>query len=123
MPRPKRFRNICFPPNFLFFKPIDINADEEIFLSVEEYEAIRLKDLEQKPQIECAKSMGISQPTFHRIISSARQKIADAIVNGKAIKISGGKYRISTPQGLHGKRQRFGRRKRGMCLQFDDICK
>jgi predicted DNA-binding protein (UPF0251 family) len=67
---------------------------EEIVLPVEEYEAVRLKDLEGLEQEECAKKMNISQPTFHRLVLSARKRIADAIINGKAIKIEGGNFKI-----------------------------
>lgn len=63
-----------------------INLEESI-LAKDEFEAIRLKDLLNLEQTECAEKMNISQPTFHRLIVSARRKIADAIVNGKAIKI------------------------------------
>jgi len=66
---------------------------EEIILHVDEFEAVRLKDLEGLEQEECAKKMKISQPTFHRLILSARKKIADAIINGKAIKIEGGNFK------------------------------
>ena len=68
---------------------------KEVVLTVDGFEAIRLKDLECLEQEECARKMNISQPTFHRLISSARKIIADAIVNGKAIKIEGGSYNIA----------------------------
>jgi len=67
---------------------------EESVLTVDEFEAVRLKDLEGMEQEKCAKKMDISQPTFHRLVLSARKKIADAIVYGKAIKIVGGVYRM-----------------------------
>ena len=65
---------------------------ESVGLSVDEFEAIRLKDLEGLEQTAAADSMRISQPTFHRIIEAARKKVADALVNGKAIRIEGGEY-------------------------------
>jgi predicted DNA-binding protein (UPF0251 family) len=65
---------------------------ESVRLSVDEFEAIRLKDLEGLEQTAAADSMRISQPTFHRIIEAARKKVADALVNGKAIRIEGGEY-------------------------------
>ena len=68
---------------------------EESVLTVDEFEAVRLKDLDGLEQEEAAKNMNISQPTFHRLILSARKKIADAIVNGKAIKIHGGMYKMT----------------------------
>jgi predicted DNA-binding protein (UPF0251 family) len=89
MPRPRRFRQIGNIPDITYFKPagIPINKLEESSISIIELEAIRLKDnlgLEQKI---CAEKMKISQPTFHRLILEARKKIADALINGKAIKI------------------------------------
>ena len=65
---------------------------ESVGLSVDEFEAIRLKDLEGLEQTAAADSMRISQPTFHRVIEAARKKVADALVNGKAIRIEGGDY-------------------------------
>jgi predicted DNA-binding protein (UPF0251 family) len=65
---------------------------KSVSLTVDEFEAVRLKDLEEFEQTVAAESMGISQPTFHRIIESARKKVADALVNGKAIRIQGGDY-------------------------------
>jgi predicted DNA-binding protein (UPF0251 family) len=65
---------------------------ESICLSMDEFEAIRLKDLEGLEQTAAADSMRISQPTFHRVIEAARKKVADALVNGKAIRIEGGEY-------------------------------
>ena len=96
MPRPRRRRRVRFWPDVTFFKPMGVKKSylEESILTVDEFEAIRLKDLEDLDQQEAAKKMNISQPTFHRLITSARKKIADAIVKGKAIKIEGGVYRM-----------------------------
>lgn len=69
---------------------------ESVGLSVDEFEAIRLKDLEGLEQTAAADSMRISQPTFHRVIEAARKKVADALVNGKAIRIEGGEYTSDT---------------------------
>lgn len=65
---------------------------ECVELSVDEFEAIRLKDLQGLEQTAAADSMHVSQPTFHRIIEAARKKVADALVNGKAMRIEGGDY-------------------------------
>jgi len=70
-----------------------------VALTVDEYEAVRLKDYEEAEQKEAADKMGISQPTFQRILVDAHQKIAKAIVEGKAIKIEGGEYEMVTPRG------------------------
>ncbi|MFP4005736.1 MAG: DUF134 domain-containing protein [Candidatus Hadarchaeia archaeon] len=93
MPRRRRRRRVGSQPDFEYFRPgRGSKPNSEVFLMVEEFEAIRLNDLEGKSQKEAAKEMGISQPTFHRTLVSAREKIADALVNGKAIKIKGGNY-------------------------------
>ena len=94
MPRPRRRRRVRFHPDITFFRPMGIEESnlEESILTVDEFEAVRLKDLEGLDQEKSAKKMNISQPTFHRLITSARKKIADAIVKGKAIKIEGGVY-------------------------------
>ena len=96
MPRPRRCRWVHKRPNTTYFKPagISIRELEETILTIEEYEAIRLKDLENLDQEIAAKKMNISQPTFHRLITTARKKIADAIINSKAIKIQGGNFKL-----------------------------
>jgi len=90
-------RRVAFVPGVTFFKPagIPLRDLEEIQLTVEEAEAIRLKDLEGLEQEECAEKMNISRPTFQRVLYSARQKIADALLNGKAIRIEGGNFEVS----------------------------
>ena len=97
MPRPRRCRRVRFEPNVGHFKPVGIQRKhlDEVILTVDEHEAVRLKDLEGLDQTEAAKKMNISQPTFHRLLLVGRKKIADALVNGKAIRIEGGNYRIS----------------------------
>ncbi|MBU0667610.1 DUF134 domain-containing protein [Patescibacteria group bacterium] len=95
MPRPRRIRFVGCMPHAVYFKPAGIKMRQlnEVVLSIEEFEAIRLKDFENLSQEESAKKMGISQPTFHRLILTARKKAADAIINGKALKIEGGNYK------------------------------
>ncbi|MBU0585946.1 DUF134 domain-containing protein [Candidatus Micrarchaeota archaeon] len=89
MPRPRCFRRICGRPNATYFKPAGIRMAslEEVILNPDEFEAVRLKDMENMDQIKAAEQMRISQPTFHRLLGSARRKIAEAIVDGKAIRI------------------------------------
>ena len=94
MSRPCKRRRVGCRPGSSYFKPAGIrkiDLDESV-LSVDEFEAVRLKDYLGLEQIECAEKMEVSQPTFHRLVFSARKKISDAIVNGKAIKIEGGNY-------------------------------
>jgi predicted DNA-binding protein (UPF0251 family) len=83
-------------PGVDYFKPraIPLMDLKEVDLTIEEFEAIRLRDLKGFEQVKVAKQMKISQPTLHRLLQSAHKKIADALVNGKAIKIHGGNYSI-----------------------------
>ncbi len=92
MPRPMKCRKIDFSPTTLFFKPagIPLRELEIITLTLDELEAVRLADFQCLYQEEAAQKMNISRQTFGNIISSARSKIADALINGKAIKIEGG---------------------------------
>jgi predicted DNA-binding protein (UPF0251 family) len=89
MVRPKRERCISHMLGVTYFKPrgVPLSELEEIILEADELEAIRLNDLEGLDQEEAAKKMNISQPTFHRIVVSARKKISEAIIKGKAIRI------------------------------------
>jgi predicted DNA-binding protein (UPF0251 family) len=81
-----------------YFKPagIPLRALDEVRLSVEEAEAIRLKDLIGLEQEEGAERMSISRPTFQRVLYSARQKMADALLSGKAIRIEGGSFEMAS---------------------------
>jgi predicted DNA-binding protein (UPF0251 family) len=94
MSRPVKLRYVAQLPNMGLFRPrgIPTNALQSVRLSVEEIESIRLKDLEGLEQEECAQKMRISRPTFHRVLESARKKLADALINGKAIQIEGGNF-------------------------------
>ena len=71
---------------------------EEVQLTLEETEAIRLKDIEGLDQAGCAERMNISRPTVQRIIESARRKISDALLNGKSIRIEGGNVEMLPQQ-------------------------
>lgn len=97
MARPLKCRRVAFMPGITFFKPAGtpLRALEEVQLTVEEAEALRLKDLEGLEQQKGAEKMNISRPTFQRVLASARQKTADALLNGKAIRIEGGNFEIS----------------------------
>ena len=96
--RPIKWRCVAFSPEITYFKPVGVPLQvlENVYLSVEEAEAIRLKDLEGLEQTECAERMKISRPTFHRILNSARHTLADALLNGKAIRIEGGNFEMAT---------------------------
>jgi len=89
MPRPRLYRRVRFNPNITYFKPqgVPMRSLEMIELTSEEIEALRLKNIKNLDQIECAKQMNTSQSTFQRILTSAYAKITNALVNAKAIKI------------------------------------
>jgi len=91
MPRPCKRRRVRGKPNSSYFKPAGVRmvALRESVLDISEFEAIRLIDFEEIPQGEAARKMMISQPTLSRVLRSGRKKIADAIINGKAIRIGG----------------------------------
>jgi len=97
VPRPHKCRQIGFVPDVTYFKPqgIPMRFLEEVSLSFEEIEAVRLKDMEGLEQEQAAVRMQISRPTFQRILASARNKIATAILTGRAIRIEGGHYKVS----------------------------
>jgi len=94
MPRPVKCRRVSFFPEARYFKPagVPIRDLETVCLTVEELEAIRLKDLEGLEQEQGAEKMNVSRPTFQRILTSARQKVADALFNGKGLRIEGGNF-------------------------------
>ena len=97
MGRRQLWRKVSSLPLVNYFKPAGIRMAElsEVQLLVEEAEAIRLKDLEGLEQEDCAQKMNISRSTFSRLLDSARQKIADALLNGKAIRIEGGNFEMA----------------------------
>ena len=97
MPRPPKWRRVGFVPEVTYFKPagVPLASLSEVCVSVEEAEAIRLRDVECLEQEECAKRMQISRPTFHRVLGSARRKLADALLHGKAIRIEGGNFAMA----------------------------
>jgi len=92
MVRPRLCRRIKFNPEVNYFKPqgIPVRCLEVVQMSLEEMEALRLKNLEGLEQTQAAQKMNTSQSTFARILASAHQKIADALINGKAIGIEQG---------------------------------
>ncbi|MFX0107039.1 MAG: DUF134 domain-containing protein [Candidatus Hodarchaeota archaeon] len=96
MPRRKHFRRVSGKPTISVFKPAGIPAVEldEVFLTVDEFEAVRLADLQGVNQREASVEMHISQPTFNRTLASGRRKIANAIVGGKVLRIEGGEYML-----------------------------
>ncbi|MFH1150790.1 MAG: DUF134 domain-containing protein [Actinomycetota bacterium] len=94
MPRPRKPRCVRGEPAYGFFKPrgIPLKELEVVKLSVEELEALRLADIEELYHEDAALYMEVSRPTFHRILKGAHHKVAQALVEGKALGIEGGDY-------------------------------
>jgi uncharacterized protein len=89
MARPKKTRCVKCTPNAVYFKPrgVPLTSLEEVTLGPDEFEAINLADHQGLYHEEAATKMDVSRPTFGRILASARRKIADALVQGKALQI------------------------------------
>ena len=97
MVRPKCCRQVGAIPYKTCFQPERVTSSpcpEDIFLNLDEYESLRLADLEGLYQEQAASRMNVSRPTFGRIVEAARRKVADAIVNGKTLRIEGGPVSI-----------------------------
>jgi len=94
--KPRKIRDVSFPPKVVFFKPhgIPLREIEIVNLTIDEYEAIRLADYEDLKHYDAAKKMNISRPTFTRLLESAHTKISHSIVEGKAIRIEGGDFKF-----------------------------
>lgn len=89
MTRARVPRCIRFKPSVYYFKPrgIPLRSLEEIELKADELEALKLYEVDELDQTTAAKKMQISQPTFARLLDKAQKKLANAIINGKAVKI------------------------------------
>lgn len=105
MARPRKRRKVCCLPKCKLFGPLkgDIGQDKIVTMTVDEYETIRLIDLEGMIQEECAKRMNVARTTVQRIYNEARKKIAQSLVNGKLLRIEGGDYKLCS-----GNRQKYG---------------
>ncbi len=119
MPRPRKCRMVSAPPRAAFFKPqgIPLRDLSEVVLPVEGLEALRLSDLENLDQETAAQRMGVSRPTFSRVLAEARGAVSRALVAGAALRIEGGDYQVAGPGGCgcgRGRGGGGGRRRRGM---------
>lgn len=108
MPRNKKRRFISREPENQIFAPLGSLSKEEVLLNLEGFEAIRLSDYENLDQETASKVMGVSRQTYGRILKEAREIVAEALVTGKQIKISGGNYQLRGSRG-NGRRFRGGR--------------
>ncbi len=106
MARPIKWRKVCRLPESNKFGPLGSTLDNKdcINMKVDEYETIRLIDLEGLTQEECADQMNIARTTVQGIYMRARKKLAESLVNGKTLIIEGGKYQLCSGHG-----QRCGR--------------
>jgi predicted DNA-binding protein (UPF0251 family) len=115
MARPVTARRIPGELEERFFKPqaVPMHELETVHLTLDGLEALRLADLEGLYQEEAARRMGVSRATFARVLAAARQVVADALVNGKAVEIRGGPVNRQAgrnwPCPVHGGRRRRGR--------------
>ena len=97
--RPQKYRIVRYDPQINQFSPRGKpGRPDEVTLSMDGFEAIRLSDCLGQSQTEAAQSMRVSQQTFSRILKKARKLVAEAIVKGKIIKIQGGYYAVSIRQ-------------------------
>lgn len=96
MPRPRKWRRVCCLPESNKFGPLNAQIDEGHFviMTVDEYETIRLIDLQGFTQEKCAKQMNIARTTVQGIYFDARKKLAESLVNGKVLRIEGGDYEL-----------------------------
>ena len=122
MPRPPRCRRICGAPQVDTFCPNGCEDTEPILLTLDEYEVIRLVDLEQQTHEQCAAQMDISRSTVQEIYESARRKIAACLVHGKPLHITGGNYRICGGQEA-ARCCRCGRMQRANAEKSNKNCK
>ncbi len=118
MPRRPKCRWVEALPGETHFKPTGrrLRDLEEVTLTVDELEALRLKDLEGLSQHQCAERMNVSQSTFQRLLTGARFSLTTAIVAGKALRIDGGNFSVLPEReqcGVCGRQRGRGRRHRG----------
>jgi predicted DNA-binding protein (UPF0251 family) len=105
MPRPFCPRRIRFEPGVTYFKPAGIPAGvlDEVVVTLDELEALRLADLNGLYQEQAAEQMKISRPTFARIVEAARKKVAEALIHGKALRLEGGAVIIKGDRNMPGR--------------------
>lgn len=108
MVRPFQTRQIRLRPRTTYFKPrgIPMNQLSEVVLTLDEVEALRLKNIEDLDQAQCAKKMKISSSTLQRILTSAYKKVTEALIKGKAIRFEGGAVEYKTPVRSYRNRNR-----------------
>jgi len=103
MPRPRKWRRVCCLPKSNRFGPLNQESKNSdiINMSIDEYETIRLIDLENLTQEECATQMNIARTTVQGIYNGARKKLAQSLVNGNEVYINGGDYQLYEGEGKY----------------------
>ncbi len=113
MVRPRKCKHVGFMPEVVHFKPqgVALKNLQTVTLAVDELEALRLSDKDQLSQTQAAEYMNVHQSTFQRTLARAREKVSDALLGGKAIKIQGGDYHMPNGDGTgpQGKGPKSGR--------------
>lgn len=105
MPRPCKKRRVCYDPAVCCFRPEGVKTGgEAVVMSLEEYETIRLIDLQELTQEECAGQMQVARTTVQAVYNSARKKLAECLVNARVLEIGGGNYTLCE----HGRKCRSG---------------
>jgi uncharacterized protein len=96
MPRPRKCRKVCCMPGSTLYGPLNgiFEEQEQILMTVEEYETIRLIDLEGLTQEECADKMQVARGTVQHIYKTARYKLSESLVNGRTLQIQGGDFQL-----------------------------
>jgi len=119
MPRPRKWRKVCCMPRCNRFGPLDSpeTMENTVNMTIDEYETIRLIDLESFTQEECASQMNIARTTVQGIYNEARNKLAQSLVNGKVLLIEGGEYRLCDG---YGKECSGGGCRRNQCKGDED---
>ena len=100
MPRPQKCRRVCSLPGSCHFGPLDHGPGEVVTMTIDEYETIRLIDLEKLTQQQCSEQMQVSRATVQHIYDAAREKLADCLIHAKGLRIAGGEYQLCS--GSHG---------------------
>lgn len=113
MSRPRKCRKVCCMPGCNRFGPLDEQwePDNIIVMTVDEYETVRLIDLEGLTQEQCAAQMNVARTTVQSIYNNARRKLSDSLVNGKVLQIEGGDYKLCEDPGARCSKDSCQRRK------------
>lgn len=112
MPRPRQCRRVAGLPQVTYYKPrgVPLALLECVDLAVDEFEALRLADLEHLYQEQAARRMNVSRQTFGRILEAAHAKVAEALVHGKALSIEGGPIEVAPADAVAAEPRRCCRR-------------